>query len=217
MSPCPELDALRQQLQDTGLSRSQLAADPFEQFGRWFDVVVEAGLHEPEAMIVSTVGRDDRPSSRYVLLRGVDHGFVFYTNYESRKGAELAVRPGASICFPWHVLSRQLRVTGRVEQVSAAESDAYFASRARDSQVSAWASRQSDVIGNRAELEARVVESEHRFEGGEVPRPPHWGGYRIVPDEFEFWQGRRSRLHDRFRYLPDGDEPSGWRIDRLNP
>jgi len=217
MSAYPELDQLRQHLQETGLSRSGLAADPFVQFADWFDLVVEARLHEPEAMIVSTVGRGDLPSSRYVLLRGVDHGFIFYTNYESRKGTELAVRPGASICFPWHVLSRQVRVTGRVEQVSADESDAYFASRARDSQISAWASRQSDVIADREELEARVSESERRFAGREVPRPPHWGGYRVVPEEFEFWQGRRSRLHDRFRYLPDRDEPSGWRIDRLNP
>ncbi|HEY6530719.1 MAG TPA: pyridoxamine 5'-phosphate oxidase [Acidimicrobiales bacterium] len=217
MSACPELDEFRQRLQATGLSRSDLASDPMEQFQRWFDEAISLDIHEPDAMVVSTVGRGGRPSSRYVLLRGVDGGFVFFTNYESRKGAELAHQPVASICFPWHVLSRQVRAIGRVEQVSAAESDAYFAGRPRDSQVSAWASRQSDVIDSRAELEARVAESEARFEGREVPRPPHWGGYRVVPDEFEFWQGRRSRLHDRFRYLPDASEPSGWRIDRLNP
>jgi pyridoxamine 5'-phosphate oxidase len=217
MSACPELDELRQRLQEAGLSRSDLAADPFEQFDRWFGLVADSGFHEPEAMVVSTVGRGERPSSRYVLLRAVDHGFVFFTNYESRKGSELAHRAAASICFPWHVLSRQVRVSGSVERVTAEESDAYFASRARDSQVSAWASRQSDVIGSRAELEARVAATEARYEGHDVPRPPHWGGYRVIPTEVEFWQGRRSRLHDRFRYLLDAAEPSGWSIDRLNP
>jgi pyridoxamine 5'-phosphate oxidase len=217
MSACPELDELRQRLQQTGLSRSDLAADPLVQFQRWFDETAAVGFHEPEAMVVSTVGGGDRPSSRYVLLRGVDRGFVFFTNYESRKGTELAHRPVASVLFPWHAVSRQVRVVGGVEQVSAEESDAYFAGRPRDSQVSAWASRQSEVIEGRRQLEARVAESEARFEGREVPRPPYWGGYRVVPDEFEFWQGRRSRLHDRFRYLLDPAEPSGWRIDRLNP
>jgi pyridoxamine 5'-phosphate oxidase len=213
----PELDELRQRLQEAGLSRSDLVADPLVQFQRWFDETAAAGFHEPEAMVVSTVGREQRPSSRYVLLRGVDRGFVFLTNYESRKGTELADRPVASVLFPWHALSRQVRLVGEVEQISAAESDAYFARRPRDSQVSAWASRQSEVIKSRRDLEARVAESEARFEGREVPRPPHWGGYRVVPDEIEFWQGRDSRLHDRFRYLLDPSEPSGWRIDRLNP
>ena len=217
MSACPDLDAFRERLQATGLTRSDLAADPIEQLRRWLDEATELDVHEPEAMVVSTIGRGERPSSRYVLLRGLDHGLVFFTNYESRKGAELALRPVASVLFPWHVLSRQVRLIGKVEQVSAAESDAYFATRARDSQVSAWASRQSDVIEDRAALEQRVADAEARFEGREVPRPPHWGGYRVVPDEVEVWQGRRSRLHDRFRYLPDASETSGWRIDRLNP
>ena len=181
MSACPDLDELRWALQERGLRRVDLADDPLEQFQRWFDEARDAGVHEPEAMVVSSVGPDELPSSRYVLLKGLDHGFVFFTNRESRKGRELDARPRAAICFPWHVLSRQVRVAGVVEWVSDDESDAYFASRPRGSQIGAWASAQSDVLVDRAELEARTAETEARYAGVEIPRPPHWGGYRVVP------------------------------------
>ena len=223
MSACPELDELRRALQERGVRRADLADDPFEQFRRWFDQAREAGLHEPEAMVVSSVGAGGLPSSRYVLLKGLDHGFVFFTNFESRKGHELDDRPRAAICFPWHVLSRQVRVAGTVERVSDAESDAYFASRPRGSQIGAWASAQSEVLVDRAELEARTARTEVRYAGIEVPRPPHWGGYRVVPSELEVWQGRPDRLHDRFRYIRIAagsgapSAPPAWALDRLNP
>lgn len=217
MSACPDLDVLRAELQARGLRRADLAADPFEQFARWFDVATEADLHEPEAMVVSTVGDDGMPSSRHVLLKGVDHGFVFFTNYTSRKGRELEAHPMAAIVFPWNLLSRQVRIEGTVERVTAAESDEYFASRPRDSQTGAWASRQSEVLDDRGVLESRWAEAAARYEGVEVPRPPHWGGYRVLPRAFEFWQGKPSRLHDRFRYSADPSVDGGWRLERLSP
>jgi len=217
MSAHPELDELRTQLQERGVVEEDLADDPFVQFHRWFDVCQSAGTHEPEAMIVSSVGAEDQPSSRHVLLRGVDHGFVFFTNYESQKGVELTTTPRAAICFPWNVLARQVRVVGTVEKVSAAESDAYFATRPRGSQIGAWASRQSEVIADRSVLDGWYAEVEARFAGIDVTRPPHWGGFRVMPVEFEFWQGRESRLHDRFRYRRDVDASSGWRAERLSP
>lgn len=218
MSTSPHLDELRRSLQERGLRRADLAADPFVQFQAWFDEARAAGLHEPEAMVVSSVGADGLPSSRYVLLKGLDHGFVFFTNFESRKGLELDAHASAAICFPWHVLSRQVRVAGRVERVGDAESDAYFASRPRGSQIGAWASDQSQVLVDRAELEARTAETEARYEGTDIPRPPHWGGYRVVPSELEVWQGRPDRLHDRFRYSRDLSAPGGpWTVSRLAP
>lgn len=216
MSASPELDELRRSLQAEGLRREDLADEPFTQFGRWFDLAAGAGLHEPEAMVVSSVGPDGVPSSRYVLLKGLDHGFVFFTNQRSEKGRELDAHPSAAIVFPWHLLSRQFRVKGAVERVGDEGDDAYFATRPRGSQIAAWASPQSDVLDDRAELEARVAEVEARY-AGDVPRPPHWGGYRVVPSEVEVWQGRPDRLHDRFRYSRDPDAPSGWRLDRLAP
>lgn len=205
-------DAYRQR----GLSRRDLAPDPFEQFRRWFAEAEEVEPPEPNAMTLATATRDGRPSARMVLLKGVDErGFVFYTNYESRKGRELAENPWAALVFWWPHMARQVRVEGRVEKVSEAESDAYFRTRPRGSQIGAWASRQSTVIASRAELEARYRQYEAEFEGREVPRPPYWGGYRLVPEVFEFWQGRLNRLHDRFRYRkqPDGS----WVIERLAP
>ncbi len=217
MSACPDLDVLRAQLQERGLRRTDLLDDPFAQFGRWFDVAVDAGLHEPEAMVVSSVGDDGMPSSRHVLLKGLDHGFVFFTNYTSRKGRELTANPVAAIVFPWNLLSRQVRIEGSVERVSDEESDAYFATRPRDSQTGAWASHQSEMIADRGVLESRWEDAAARFAGREVPRPPHWGGLRVVPRALEFWQGRRSRLHDRFVYVRDGSVASGWRVERLSP
>ena len=149
-----------------------------------------------------------------MLLKELDHGFVFFTNYDSRKGLELDGHPQAAVCFPWNLVSRQVRAVGPVERVSAAESDAYFATRPRGAQIGAWASRQSEVIDDRATLESWVAAAEARFDGADVPRPPHWGGYRIVPVEVEFWQGRPARLHDRIRYRRTAD---GWQRDRLSP
>lgn len=217
MSACPELDVLRAELQSRGLRRTDLAADPLVQFAQWFAFANEVGVHEPDAMVVSTVGPDGMPSSRHVLLKGVDHGFVFFTNYTSQKGRELETHPMAAICFPWNLLSRQVRVEGTVERVTEAESDEYFASRPRDSQTGAWASHQSQAIDDRGVLESRWAEAAARFEGVEVPRPPHWGGFRVVPRRIEFWQGKPSRLHDRFRYTADDAADGGWRVDRLSP
>jgi pyridoxamine 5'-phosphate oxidase len=217
MSAHPGLDARRLELQQSGVSELYLAADPFVQFHQWFDLCVTEGMHEPEAMIVSSVDGVGQPSSRHVLLRGVDHGFVFFTNYQSQKGVEFTEQPHAAICFPWNLLARQVRVVGTVEKVSAAESDAYFATRPRGSQIGAWASRQSEVIADRSVLEAWYDEVDARFAGIDVTRPPHWGGFRVVPVEFEFWQGRESRLHDRFRYRRDATASSGWLAERLSP
>ncbi len=209
------LDVLRAELQARGVDVADMSDEPFAQFQRWFQVCVEAGVHEPEAMIVSSVDDVGRPSSRHVLMRGHDHGFVFFTNATSQKGRELTGRPVAAICFPWNVLARQVRVAGVVERVSDAEADDYFGSRPRGSQIGAWASRQSEVIPDRATLERRVAEADARFDGQVVPRPPDWGGFRVIPREMEFWQGRPSRLHDRFRYTLRGD--GSWLRERLSP
>src|SRR3954447_4572494 len=215
-SPDPEeLAALRREYGDSGLDRPDLAADPVAMFRRWMHDTVAAGLHEPNAMVVSTVSGEGRPSSRMVLLKGVDErGFVFYTNYDSRKGTDLSVTPYAALLFPWHYLQRQVRVEGRVEQVSAEESAAYFASRPRASQLGAWASPQSSEVASRDDLEERYAAMEARFESVDVPLPPTWGGYRVHPDVVEFWQGRRGRMHDRLVYRRTGE---GWATVRLAP
>jgi pyridoxamine 5'-phosphate oxidase len=190
--------------------------DPVVQFGRWFDDANAADLVEPSAMTLATAGADGVPSARMVLLRGVDQrGFVFYTNYESRKAAELAANPRAALVFWWGELQRQVRVEGRVQRTSHEESAAYFRTRPPGSRLGAWASPQSRVIPGRAVLDERVAELEARHPDGDLPLPPFWGGYRLVPEVIELWQGRPNRLHDRLRYTraPGG----GWRIERLAP
>jgi pyridoxamine 5'-phosphate oxidase len=200
---------------DHPLTPDDVDAEPIAQFHRWFDEAAEAGIALPHAMALATCDASGHPSVRHVLLRGVDlRGFVFYTNRESRKGRELASNPHASTVFLWKVLDRQVVVCGSVEPVSNEESDRYFASRPRDAQIGAWASHQSAPLDSRETLETLVREAEERYAGSDVPRPPYWGGYRIVPEEFEFWQGRRHRLHDRLRYEREGE---GWVVRRLSP
>lgn len=211
-----DLADLRTEYMQRGLDEGQMEADPIRQFQAWFDAAVAAGHPEPNAMAVATATLEGAPSARMTLLKGLDErGFVFYTNYESRKGGELAANPRAALIFFWVLLERQVRVEGRVERVSGAESDTYFHSRPVGSQLGAAASPQSQVIGGRAELEQAYRALEETYAGREVPRPPHWGGFRVLPHVIEFWQGRPSRLHDRLRYTraPDGD----WRIERLAP
>lgn len=194
-----------------------LDADPDLQFERWFAEARAAGVHEPEAMALATATPDGAPSVRMVLLKGHDaRGFAFYTNRESRKGAELTANPRAALLFHWAPpLHRQVRVEGRVERLSDEESLAYFATRPRVSQIGAWASPQSHPLASRAELDHLVAAAEQRFAAEErLPLPPHWGGFRVVPDAFELWQGREGRLHDRARYTRDG---GGWRRTRLAP
>jgi pyridoxamine 5'-phosphate oxidase len=215
-----DLDALRADLMARGVEESELDPDPIVQFVRWFDLAREAGVHEAEAMIISTATSGAVPSSRHVLLRDWSDGaFSFFTNYDSQKGRELAENPVIAGCFPWNILGRQVRVAGLAERTTAEASDAYFAARPRGSQIGAWASAQSTVISGRAELEARVAEVEARFTGVDVPRPSNWGGFRIVATELEFWQGRPSRLHDRFRYrrTTAAADGSSWILERLSP
>ncbi len=197
-----------------GLSEETAAEDPFEQFRRWFEEAAGAGFPEPNAMALATASAEGRPSVRMMLLKGVDErGFTFFTNYESRKGRELAENPRAALLFFWDRLHRQLRVEGTVERVSGAEADAYFASRPYGHRIGAWASRQGREIASREELEARFRAIAARYPG-EVPRPPYWGGFRLLPEVFEFWQGREDRMHDRLAYFR---ENGGWRRVRLQP
>lgn len=211
----------RVQYETAGLDHADVDADPVVQWHRWHDEAAAAGVAEPNAMTVATTGLDGVPDARILLARGVDaSGIAFYTNYDSAKSQQLAASPAAVVVFAWLDLHRQVRVRGPVERMSADESDAYFASRPRGSQIGAWSSPQSEVIAGRSILDEAVVAAEHRFaDVDEVPRPDFWGGWRLLPTVWEFWQGRPSRLHDRLRYRrPDGaDESSRWAIERLAP
>jgi len=191
--------------------------DPFVLFRDWYQMAEESGLFMPEAMTLATAGADGAPSARMVLLKGFDErGFTFFTNYESRKARELEENPRAALILHWAVLERQVRVEGTVQRISEAESFAYFSSRPRGSRIGAWASEQSRPLHDRADLEARVREMEDRFKGQDIPLPPYWGGYRVVPNLIEFWQGRVSRLHDRWVFRRAGPE-TDWTLERLYP
>jgi pyridoxamine 5'-phosphate oxidase len=229
---------LRRDYNLTGMHRSELEPEPVAQFRKWFEQAAGAraggrlrkffvnlyksitmlGGAAPvdvNAMTLATVDREGRPSARVVLLKGVDErGFIFYTNYESRKGQELAANPKAALVFYWPDLERQVCVTGEIQKLPSAESDAYFRSRPRGSNIGAWASNQSQTVPDRAALEAKWRHFEAQYAGKDVPRPPHWGGYVLAPERIEFWQGRLNRLHDRFRYTREG---GSWTIERLSP
>lgn len=212
-----DIASIRREYQAAPLLESDAAADPIVQFQTWFGEVLRAEVPEPNAMTLATVGADGMPAARIVLLKDVDvRGFTFFTNYQSAKGRELAQHPQAALVFFWQELARQVRVEGTVSQVSDAESDAYFASRPRGSQLGAWASPQSAVLPAREQLEQRLAEVEKQFDGQAVPRPAHWGGYRVTPRMVEFWHGRPSRLHDRLRYTRDSGE-APWKLERLGP
>ncbi len=198
-----------------GIPEAAADDDPIELFRAWLEVAEEAGIHEPNAIALATATPEAAPSVRMVLLKGIDaRGFVFYTNYESRKAAELEANPRAALCIHWAVLERQIRVTGTVARISAEESFAYFESRSRGSRIGAWASRQSRPLPDRSELEARVREIQERFGDGPVPLPPYWGGYRLSPEVIEFWQGKADRLHERLVFTRNGE---GWATERLYP
>ncbi|MGW0117593.1 pyridoxamine 5'-phosphate oxidase [Streptomyces sp. NPDC003327] len=214
---------MREQYRTTELTAADLAPEPIEQFTRWFkETAANPAVHEPNAMVVSTATPDGRPSSRTVLLKHYDDaGFVFFTNYGSRKGTELAANPHVSLLFPWHPLARQVIVTGRATRTGRDETVAYFRTRPHGSQLGAWASHQSEVIASREELLTRYADLAARYPATEqVPVPPEWGGFRVVPDTVEFWQGHENRLHDRLRYVREPAAPEtspAWRVERLSP
>jgi pyridoxamine 5'-phosphate oxidase len=209
------LAELRREYALQDLSEDSVAADPFVQFANWFDEYLSSSPIEPNAVLLSTVGDEGSPSARVVLLKGFDpDGFVFFTNYESKKGRDLNSNPNVALHFFWPELERQVAIAGRAERTSREESETYFTSRPSESQLGAWASKQSEQLSSRKELEDRLEEVRGRFNDGEIPCPPFWGGFRVVPTRFEFWQGRPSRLHDRICYeLDNGD----WQIRRLYP
>jgi len=210
----PDVAELRRNYTRDGLSRADLDQDPVAQFRRWFTQAVEAQIVEPNAMVLGTTD-GKRPSARSVLLKAYDErGFVFFTNYESRKAQEIASNDRVSLLFPWYPLERQVSILGRAERISTAESLAYFVSRPHGSRLGAWVSQQSSVINSRQLLEMKLEEMKSKFADGEVPLPSFWGGFRVVPSEIEFWQGRENRLHDRFRYTLAGAD---WTIERLSP
>lgn len=206
---------LRKDYSLAGLTEKDLARDPFRQFEQWFQEAQAAKLTEPNAMTLATATREGRPSARTVLLKGLDgRGFVFYSNYESRKGREIAANPLVTLVFPWIALERQVIIEGTLAKVAREESETYFHSRPRASQLGAWVSQQSSMISGREVLEEAMKTLEKKYAGQEVPTPPNWGGWRVAPETVEFWQGRRSRLHDRLRYRREKD---GWTVERLAP
>ncbi len=220
--PNQDLDpaTMRRQYRSEIVFESDLAADPMDQFAVWFQRAADANVFEPNAMVVSTADAAGRPSSRTVLLKQFDaRGFVFFTNYTSRKGREMAENPHVALLFPWHPIARQVVVTGTATRVGRDETVAYFRSRPHGSQLGAWASEQSTVIASRADLDRRYAELAERYpEGEQVPVPTGWGGYRVVPDSVEFWQGHENRLHDRLRYVrEEGPAGAGWHVERLCP
>ncbi len=209
-------DELRQQLMGEGLDHDDMTEDPVKQFEAWYTQTIEAEVHEPGAMSLATVDADGQPWQRIVLLKLFDEkGFVFFTNYESRKANHIAVNANVSLLFPWHILGRQVKITGRAKKISTAESLKYFVTRPRGSQIGAWASHQSQMINSRFILESMVDKMKQKYENQEVPLPPFWGGYRVSPKSLEFWQARESRLHDRFIYRKN--EAGEWFSDRLAP
>lgn len=207
---------LRQRLMDKGLEHDDMSSDPVKQFESWYTETIEADVHEPGAMSLATVDNDGQPWQRIVLLKLFDEkGFIFFTNYESRKANQIAVNANVSLLFPWHILGRQVKITGQAEKISTAESLNYFITRPRGSQIGAWASHQSQMINSRSMLESMVDKMKQKYENQEVPLPPFWGGYRVTPTTLEFWQARESRLHDRFIYHKN--EAGEWLSDRLAP
>ena len=210
-----DVAALRREYASLGLSEQDAGSDPFELFRSWLQAALAVGIPEPNAMVLSTADRDGAPSSRTVLLKGVDdRGFVFFTNYRSRKGRELEANPSAALVFPWIAIGRQVTVRGTATTLTDQESDTYFATRPRGSQLAAWASQQSEALTSRDELDGAMADTTQHYGDGPVPRPPHWGGFRLAPAVIEFWQGRSDRLHDRLAFTRG---EYGWSVQRLWP